>query len=188
LLVRLARCHGRLDQAGPARRLLEAVLADHPDDGRALLCMGQLEMLTGRLEEAEARLRQAARALPHDYTANWALAECLRREKKDAEAAAQRAVADGIKERRERIAEITKRQLSARPHDPALCCELGTLFLRTGSEGPGERWLLNALRYDPHYGPAHAALADYYDRRGDAGRAAYHRRQAQGAPPPSAAP
>ena len=40
------------------------------------------------------------------------------------------------------------------------------------------RWLQGALNRDPRYGPAHAALADYYERTGAAALAAQHRRLA----------
>ena len=45
----------------------------------------------------------------------------------------------------------------------------------------GERWLLSALRLDPHYKPAHAALADYYREQGDEEKAESHSREAQAA-------
>ena len=84
-----------------------------------------------------------------------------------------------MKERLERLAEISTRQMSARPHDPALHCELGTLLLGLGHRELGERWLLSALKQDGHYRPAHVVLADYYRVKGDAEKAEYHRRQAQ---------
>jgi predicted Zn-dependent protease len=177
LLVRVARCQARLGRADDARRLLEEVLAAHPDDGPALTNLGQMLVQAGRLDEAEGVLRRAARAQPHAYSPNWALYDCLNRQHKVAEARAQLAVTEGITNRAGRVAEIT-RQLSARPHDPALYCELGHLCLEGGQPEVGESWLLSALRQDPNYRPAHAALAEYYRRRGDE-RAEEHRRQAE---------
>jgi predicted Zn-dependent protease len=179
LLVRIARCYARLDRRDDARRLLEEVLAAHPDNGPALLNLGQLLVQAGRLEEAEPWLRKAVAAAPHSYPANYALYDCLNKQNKSAEAARQLAVADAIKGRLDRVAEITTRQLSARPHDPALHCELGTLLIQGGRDDVGESWLLSALRQDPAYRPAHAALADLYRRRGDTERAELHRRQAE---------
>jgi tetratricopeptide (TPR) repeat protein len=183
LLVRVARCHARLERRDEARRLLEEVLAVHPGHGPALMNLGQLLAQSGRLAQAEPLLVQAVRALPASYPANFALYDCLNQQNKAAEARAQLAVADAIKARMDRVAEITTRQLSARPHDPALHCELGTLLVRGGHPDVGESWLLRALQQDPDYRPAHAALADYYRQRGDAERAALHRRQAE-APSP----
>jgi tetratricopeptide (TPR) repeat protein len=186
LRVRVARCFARLDRRDEARRLLEEVLAAHPDNGPALLNLGQLLVQAGRPEEAEPWLRQAVRAQPHGYPANYALYDCLNKQDKGPEARAQLAVADAIKGDLDRVSEITTRQLSARPRDPALHCELGTLFIRGGHPEVGESWLLSALRQAPDYRPAHAALADYYRRRGDE-RAELHRRQAE-APGPSGSP
>src|SRR5207248_2943513 len=121
--------------------------------------------------EAESVLRRAARAQPHAYAPNWALYDCLNRQHKSAEARAQLAVAEAIKDRSEQVTEITTRQMSARPHDPALHCKLGKLLLQGGQPEVGEAWLLSALRQDPNYREAHAALADYYQQRGDAERA-----------------
>ena len=79
--------------AREARRLLEEVLAKHPEDGPALTTLGQLLAQAGRLEEAEPVLRRAARAQPNAYSPNWALYDCLNKRHKSAEARAQLAVA-----------------------------------------------------------------------------------------------
>ena len=42
-------------------------------------------------------------------------------------------------------------------------------MVRTGYPAEGEAWLNSALGLDPNYAPAHAALADLYERAGDAG-------------------
>ncbi len=187
LLVRVARCQARLGRRDEARRLLEGVLAAHPDDGPALTNLGQLLVQAGQLEEAEGVLRRAARGQPDSYAAHWALYDCLNRRHKSAEARAQLAAADAIKDRAAQIAEITTRQMSSRPHAPELHCKLGKLFLQGGQSEAGESWLLSALRQDPNYRPAHAALADYYGQRGDAEKAELHRRQAEASGPPVAA-
>jgi Tfp pilus assembly protein PilF len=48
-----------------------------------------------------------------------------------------------------------------------------------GQEELGERWLLSALHEDPSYQPAHAALADFYEKKGNQEDAAFHRQRAQ---------
>jgi tetratricopeptide (TPR) repeat protein len=183
VLVRLARCHQGLLDMDRARQLLDAVLAEHPDHTPALRARGQLAVATGRLDEAEDWLRRAAEAGPQDYRAQWALADCLKQRHKEAEALAQQARAERLKERLERLADISHRRMSATPHDPALHCDLGKLLIELGHEEVGHRWLLSALRLDPDFKPAHAALARYYEAQGDTGRADYHRRQAEAAPP-----
>ena len=69
--------------------------------------------------------------------------------------------------------------MNVRPRDPALHCELGRLFLERGNRPAAERWLLSAVQLDPHYRPAHEALAAFYEEQGDAEKAAQHRREAQ---------
>jgi predicted Zn-dependent protease len=193
VLVRLARCRSGLGQGGQARELLDRVLKEHPDDGPALRTLGEIDLQEGKPEEAEVVLRQAVRLLPNDYRAQWALYQALQRQEgKAAEAQAQMARAELLKERNERLAEIRTRKMSQDPHNPALHCELGTLLLSLGYKEVGESWLLSALHEKADYAPAHKALADYYEEQGDPEKAAYHRQEAAGgsktgAPPVSPA-
>jgi hypothetical protein len=69
--------------------------------------------------------------------------------------------------------------MAQKPHDPALHAELGALLIEMGHAKVGENWLHSALRLEPACRPAHAALADLYQARGDSVRAAFHRRQAR---------
>jgi tetratricopeptide (TPR) repeat protein len=179
LVVRVARCQDGLGRPDEARQTLDAVLAEHPDCGQALRVRGQLALQDGRPEEAEPWLRRAAAALPYDYPTQWALYQALNQAGRTAEADAQKARAERLKDKVERLGELTTRLMPTRPNDPALHSELGTLLLSLGHKDLGERWLYSALRLDPDYGPAHAALADYYQEQGDTAKAAEHRRQAQ---------
>jgi hypothetical protein len=120
--------------------------------------------------------------MPTDYRANFALAEVLRDRRKDSQARARFARAERLKDLSERLAEITTRHMSDRPHDLALHSELGALLIQMGHAELGKRWLLGALQKDPDCRAAHAALADYYQSKGDAEKAAEHRRLAGAAP------
>jgi Tfp pilus assembly protein PilF len=62
---------------------------------------------------------------------------------------------------------------TARPADYA---ELGELLLGMKQEGRGVYWLYQALERDPQNQQAHRALAVYYERKGQAEKAATHRR------------
>ena len=81
-----------------------------------------------------------------------------------------------MKDRDERFADLTTRQMNVRPRDPALRCELGRLFLERGARPSAERWLLSAVQLDPHYRPAHEALAQLYEEQGDSEKAEQQRR------------
>jgi tetratricopeptide (TPR) repeat protein len=179
LLVDLARAKSEQGKRDEARAVLDSVLADHPDHGRALRERGRLALRQDRPAEAEEWLRKAIQGLPQDFSANWDLAEALKQQDKTIEADEQRNRARAIQDRMERLAEIGQRQMSHRPRDPALHCELGVLLITMDRKGVGESWLNSALRLDPTYRPAHAALADLYQEQGDAEKAAYHRKQAE---------
>jgi tetratricopeptide (TPR) repeat protein len=177
VLVCLARCQSKLGQNDPARRLLTEVLAKYPDHGLALRTRGQLALMEKHPAEAEGWLRQAVCVCPHDYKAQYALYLALLHQGKKTAAEAQSRTTEELKKRKERMAKIQSQEMTRRPHDPALHCELGTLLLQVGYRDLGLRWLSSALHQDPHYAPAHAVLADYYAAHGDPEKAAFHRRQ-----------
>jgi Tfp pilus assembly protein PilF len=54
------------------------------------------------------------------------------------------------------------------------------IHMNNKAETEAEGWLLGAVQDDPGYRPAHAALADYYQRRGNTKAAEYHRQRAGG--------
>ena len=63
--------------------------------------------------------------------------------------------------------------------DPEPACELGKINLELGREDVGVYWLNVALDRDPNHGPTHAALADFFDKKGDKARALQERRLAR---------
>ncbi|MFO0876122.1 MAG: tetratricopeptide repeat protein [Gemmataceae bacterium] len=73
-----ARCHRALGEAEAARQLLEALLAERPNEAQYLLERGQVELDLGRAGEAEPWLRRAVERAPQLRDPNAALARCLR--------------------------------------------------------------------------------------------------------------
>lgn len=175
LAARLARCYALLGRGEDARALLGPVLAAHPDDGPALRTLGQVELVARRAGAAEAPLRRAAALLPNDYHAHQLFFQALQQQGKTDEARAQLKLAEAVRERSERIGELTSRRLAESPLDPALHFELGKLLLESGSPDVAEQWLLTAIRLDPTHRGAHGALAGLYAARGEAPRADRHR-------------
>jgi tetratricopeptide (TPR) repeat protein len=185
LLVRLARCFEKLERPAAAQPLLDAVLAVEPNHPLALRTCGQMAQARGDFTDAEQWLNRAAQAAPYDYQAQWALAQCWQQMGKAAQARAQQARAEALKQRFERLADLSVHQMSARPNDPALHCEMGLILLRLGKVELGERWLKSALLQKGDYGPAQAALADLYQQRGDTATAQAYRNLARGAKAPT---
>ena len=177
--VRLARCQYVMGQRAQARKLLASILADNPEHGTALRTRGQINRMDGQLEEAEEDLRKAIRIMPNDHPSHWELAQVLQRLKKDAEAKEMSARAEKIKANHEKLQELSTQKMSVRPNDPALHCEMGKLLLSMGHSGTARLWFQSALEIDENYGPAHAALADYYQGQGDKENAERHRRLAR---------
>jgi tetratricopeptide (TPR) repeat protein len=176
VLVRLASCRANLNRTEEALRLLEGLLAERPDYEPALCGRGRLLLEQGRVAEAEPWLRRAVITLPYDHMANYALYRCLMQQPgKEAEAAVLRDRLNDLERDLTRLKAISNQEMSLRPRDPALHCELGAIMLRIGQDEYGERWLLSALQCDLRYRPAHAALADYYQRKGEGTKAARHR-------------
>jgi len=177
----LARCYNFIGRRDEARRLLDEALVRHPDDGALLRTRGQLALIDDHKTEAEALLRRAAEVMPEDYQTQWLLFEVLRQQGKTEAAREQSRRADEVKDRAARIGELRSRKLAEFPLDPALHYEMGTLLIRTGRGEVGEQWLLNALLLDPKHEPTHAALAAYYESRGERAKAEEHRALATGA-------
>jgi Tfp pilus assembly protein PilF len=170
----LARCHLNLGRPEEARRLLDAVLAEHPDDWTALFERARLAQETGSGEEAEAYFRRAAALKPYELGILHGLHTCLERLGKRREADEVQARVERVKSDLARIAELTRTVVS-RPGDPDPRCEVGKVLMRNGLEAEGLGWLATALRSDPWHTATHQALAEYYERTGETARAAEHR-------------
>lgn len=176
--VRIARCHNLLGSGERAREVLDATLEAHPEHGLALRTRGQFALADRQPEQAELWLRRAKKVWPNDYQVQWFLFHSLQQQNKIELAEPERLEAEKIKERAERVGELSSRKLSERPLDPALHYEMGVLLLHDGHNSAGEGWLLSALNLAPDHQPSHAALAEYYQRMGDEKRAAHHRLRA----------
>jgi tetratricopeptide (TPR) repeat protein len=196
-LLGLARCRYDAGELEGAEQLLDDLLAGQPENVPALVERGRLAFRRGEVAEAEGWLRRALdvrvadgedpglQAVLERGDVYFLLHLYLEAQGKHEAAADCLARMDRLRADRLRAVALTK-ELEDAPRDPARHCELGTVLLRLGREQQGVLALTTALQYDPHCGPAHAALAEYYERTGQPGRAAEHRRQAPGAGSPPA--
>jgi tetratricopeptide (TPR) repeat protein len=176
--VRLAICRENLGQRDEAVALLDDVLAKYPEHDLALRTRGEIALKAGQPSEAEQLLRRAVAAAPYEYHARYALWDCLRRQEKTEQAEEERGPMEHLRDLQQRQTEILSHVMSQKPDDPAVQCELGTLYLQLGRPEVGEAWLLNAVRLDANYAPALKALARYYRQRGDEEKAEEYQRRA----------
>jgi tetratricopeptide (TPR) repeat protein len=182
LLTLKARSQYDLGERQEAIGLLEVALQHHPDDGPALRERARIALAAEQFVEAEQWYRRTLDVLPNNYEARWGLYQSLQSQEKTAEADAELAKAQQLKNSYERIHEIQTNEMTKRPTDPALQAELGEMLLRTGRSDSAEYWLLNALQLDPKLPEAHAALARLYDDQGRAAEAEQHRLAADSGP------
>ncbi len=160
----LALCRAELGEVDSACRTLDALIAENPRDKIALIERSRLALAADRAADAEGWLRHALILDPSDRRSNYLLAIALKQQGKDAEAEKQKQHSNRLLADLRRLGVIQSEEMDKRPNDPALLCELGTLYLRNGQEKKGVYWLRRALEQDPDYGPAREALAQYHRR------------------------
>jgi Tfp pilus assembly protein PilF len=178
-LLGLARCRYALRQTDEARRLLDDLLARRPDDGAALTERGRLEYQAGRPVEAAQWLRLAAAAVPPcDCVPHRLLHRYLAVAQRDEEA---RQWLGRLHAREAEVLRVDRLVLrtNREPRNVAARFETALALLRVGRERDGVAGLFVVLEQDPGHGPAHAALAEYFERTGQPRRAARHRRVGQ---------
>jgi predicted Zn-dependent protease len=175
VVVMLAQCRRGQGRDAEAEQLLDNLLACRPDFGVALAERGRLALERGQPDRAAAWLGAALEQQPGNYEVRYQLMQCLEQLGKAGEADRQRHFMKQVEADLKRLDAITSGEMQKRPHDAALCQELGQLLLRIGQTEDGVQWLQQALQEDPRCAAAHEALAAYYQWAGDAERLAHHR-------------
>jgi tetratricopeptide (TPR) repeat protein len=174
VILALARCYRLLDRLDEAQKLVEELLARHPQLAEALAERGRLARTRGQIAEAENYFRRATTAAPDDREALYDLLQCLEQRGQNEEA---RLCADRLRQLETDLAHLEEliAQIGRRPDDAYLRCQAGLLCLRYGKDREGLHWLTSALQMSPHHSATHAALADYYQRQGQSEQASFHR-------------
>jgi len=168
----------RLDEDGNRRReQLEAAVAAHPDDPRALVALGRHELLHNRLVRAQRLLERAVKVAPGFAAARLALADLHEQAGLAARAQAERtalarelplhpgAVAGAVRglraqDRLEEAAPLLRKALALRFDDAAARASLVQVLLQRGDLEGAVRLLEEALRLDPGDLEARLRLAD----------------------------
>ncbi len=173
-LFRACRKMGKSDEAAQLDSQLSAL---KPAEFPVLLERGRYLLEQGGAAEAEPLLRQAVALAPFDFQVHYSLQLCLNQLDRQEEAKKEQALVQQIDADLKEIAELTQKLQRAR-FDPDLRCAIARIFLRSGEESEGLRWLKTVLRMQPQHRPTHEALAEYYERHGQPSLAEQHRRQA----------
>jgi Tfp pilus assembly protein PilF len=175
VLMGLALCSKNRGQGAEERELLDALLAESPDNIQALAERGRLELDEGDLEAAERDLRRAADQRPFDRQANLLLAQCLAGRGKDKESALYLAKLAQYEDDMKTLKSITE-EIAKKPNDPEKHRQAGLICQRQGLDREAERWLLGALQIDQHHKPTYDSLADFYTHVGRSDLADQYRR------------
>jgi hypothetical protein len=176
VLLGLARCQFALHEVAASQQLLDELLDQQPRHAAALLERGRLAVHAGQWPEAENWLRQAAVAAPrYDCEAQRLLGRCLEAEHKTEDA---RKCLEELGEREAKVlrVECLTLQSNREPRNVELRYQIALELMRLGREPEGMAALLYVVEQQPQHGPAHQALADYFERTGQPRRAARHRR------------
>jgi predicted Zn-dependent protease len=175
--ARLGQCRFLQGQMDEARRLLEGAVEKLPDDTLVLIHLARLDMQENRPAEAERWLRRALKIDPFDTEAQYTLANCLQYQGRREEAAA---AMEECRKTRARLKEaddlLAGMVAGGSPDDADADARVGAALLDVGQERQGLYWLEQALKRDPGHRPAHQALAEYYETKGDRKQVAAQRR------------
>jgi type IV pilus assembly protein PilF len=175
VMARMGECRFLQGDLPEARRLLEAALEQLPDDSSALLHMAKLEMQAKRPARAESWLRRALKVDPTDTEAEFTLVAALQAQGRWDEAKAALAQHKKDTALLKRVARVLQQEAENPSSDPDALSEMGALFLSSNPR-VGLYWLHRALERDPQHQPTHKALAEYYQKKGEVEKAAFHRR------------
>lgn len=171
MLAEIRRARG--DGPGAAA-VLDRLLVLQPRNTGAMFARGVLADENGDPEKAVALLREVLRLDPQrQRTAGYRLSMALMHAGRKGEA--EQALAEV---RRLQDVGNAVEAANSQPENLALKVRLGDSLIEQGHARDGLRFLNEVLVRDPAFAAAHRALAAYYEKHGQASRAAEHRRLA----------
>jgi tetratricopeptide (TPR) repeat protein len=180
VLLGLARAWLALGEPAKAAESSVNLAERFPDDPEIVALRGQLAMDQQQWEMAEKLLRRARELQPFEISHVSQLQQCLAIQGKADEAKKCLAEVTQLKADFERMQSLVLDELPLAPRDPKLRCQAGELLQLHGAYPEAIRWYESALRENENYAPAHAALAECYEKTGRPDRAQEHRRKAEG--------
>ncbi len=173
--ARLGMCLYLQGEMEEARRLMEAAVVRLPSDPALHIQLARLDQQEGRAAEAERRLRAVVQADPSDTEAFYALFNAVQSQGRVDEARTILKECDRAKVVLDRTNKLLRDVMDSPSARAADCAELGELLLEVKQDNRGLFWLYEALEKDPEHPQAHRVLAAYFERKGDADKAAAYR-------------
>jgi len=171
MLAQIRRAQG--DLAGAAT-ILDQLLSEQPKLTSAMMSRAAIYEEMGQVEKAIPLYREVMQIdSTRQLQAGYQLSLALERAGQSAEAAK---VMAEVRHRRE--IEAAQEAIKSQPGNVSLEIRLAQTYLAAGQDDAGLMLLENLVARDRDCAPAHAALADYYDKHGNPKRAAEHRRKA----------
>jgi Tfp pilus assembly protein PilF len=178
ILAAMARCRVARGETAEARKLLDALLAGHPDHLIGIIQLGKVELAEGNHDRARVWLEKGAKLAPYDLEVVHSLAECYERLGRAEDAKRCFDQEKAFAKEKQALIEVMIKMLK-QPRDPALRLQAGQLFLKAGHAAEAVRWFESALHEDAWHRPTHEALRDYYRQAGRSDLAAVHERALQ---------
>jgi tetratricopeptide (TPR) repeat protein len=175
VLARLGQCRFAQGAQEEARRLLERAVDQLPNDPAVLVHLAKLDLQEERPAKAEQWVRRVLTVDPTDTEAEFTLVASLQAQGRwdEAKVALEQYHKDTA--RLKRVAQLLHQDAEHPSTDPDGLSEVGALFLHT-NQRVAMYWLQRALERDPGHQPTHKLLAEYYESKGEAEKAATHRR------------
>ena len=160
-----------------ARQLLEEVEPQlAKNDMAPVVSLARLDVQEGKGVDAERRLRRVIANDPTETDARFVLISALRLQGRESEAVVAENEQSKLNVRNIRVNQLLRDRADKPDATADEWFEIGSIFLEMQMEARGTYWLDKVLARDPNHQGTHRVLTEYYDRKGDAARAASHRR------------
>lgn len=175
LLAESLRARGQREEAAA---VLDTLLREQPGDTAVMLGRGSLYVEMRDPERAIPLLEAVVRLDPRrQRTGRYQLVLAYEQAGRSADARRVQAELSALQE-----SEVLRDALGSQPNNPDVQARAARAWL-AGPQAPQALDLLGrVLDKHPDHAGAHAALAEYYERIGQPGRAAEHRQRAGGEP------
>ncbi|MDA7504003.1 tetratricopeptide repeat protein [bacterium] len=175
---RLVHCLVQQGETEAAQKLLEAALINTPEDKNLQSEMGRLLSKLGQHAEAIPYLQSVVDLHPEETETRYALAQALRANGQEQEAAAHFNFVDEATKALLTLSRLTTKVVES-PSDVETRFRVAEITWKWKSRSDGESWLRSVLEFDPNHQPTHQLLAKHYQLTGDVKRAEYHKSMAE---------